>query len=141
MATTPPSGSGAWPVDEPPPDRQPPTAARIVEVVVAGVLWVGLALGFLLVGALAPLTAMASDGCGGSSDDGALICRPEGSLLFFGGLGLLWVLLLVAVVLSAFRIVRAATSGRPVWPWPFVGLGIALLGVVVMVLDLAIITR
>ena len=119
MATSPPDG--AWPV--------------------AGVLWVGLALGSLAVGALAPLTAMASDGCGGSSDDGALICRPEGSLLFFGGLALLWVLLLVAVLFSAFRIVRAATTGRSVWPWPFVGLGIALLGLALMILDLAIITR
>lgn len=142
MATTPPEGVGDQPVAAPEPGTGAMTPARLVEVVVAAVLWLGLVLGSLVVGGLAPLTALASDGCGTSSEGGgALICEPEGSLLLFGGIGLLWILLLVGVLLSAVTIVRGLTTGRPVWPWPFAGLGVGLVGVALLFLDLVVLTR
>lgn len=107
----------------------------------AGVLWVGLVFVSLAIATLSPLFMMVSDGCGGSSYDDAVICGPQGSVMFFGGLALLWLLLLVGVLYSGVKVVSAAAAGSPAWPWPFAGAGIGLLGIVLFIIDLAILTN
>lgn len=131
MATPPPDEAGSWPSATEPAERPPMTSGRFVDIVVSVLLWIGLTLGSLVLGAVSPLLIMVGDGCVGEPDD-PLVCEAGGSLLLFGGIGLLWLLLLAGVLFSAFRMVRAAGTGRPLWPWPFAGAGIGALGVVLL---------
>lgn len=122
---------------EPPADLGP---FRVVDVVAATVLWLGLAALSAVAGVMALLLVMASDGCGTTPDD-PLLCRPEGTLLFFLGIGILWLVLAGAVLGSAFLIVRGAIKRRRTWHWPVVGLLAGVLGCAAMVGWMVVLTR
>lgn len=108
-----------------PPQQRP---ARVVETVLASVLWLGLLAVSFIAGTMSLLLVMASDGCG-TSDDDPLLCQESGALLFFAGIGVEWLLLAVAVIGSLVLIVRGAVRRKHVWHWPFVGLGLAVVAV------------
>lgn len=113
---------------------------RVVDVVLAVVLWVVLAGLSAIAGVLALLLVMASDGCGTTGDD-PVLCRPEGTLLFFLGIGILWLVLAAAVLGSAFLIVRGAIKRRRTWHWPVVGLVVGIAGCAAMVGWMLVLTR
>lgn len=98
-----------------------------VEVVLSLVLCVGLAMLAFVAGVMAMFFAMVSDGCHGGPDD-PLICSAGGSLAFFVGLFALWTVLAVAVLGPLVMILRGRSRRRHVWHWPFVGLGVGVLG-------------
>lgn len=99
------------------------------EVAVGLVLTAGLAVLSFVVGALAMLFAMVSDGCFGEPDD-PRICSDSGSVIFFLGLFGLWAVLALGVVGSLVMILLGRRRRRRVWFWPFVGLGVGVVGVV-----------
>jgi hypothetical protein len=113
---------------------------RVVDVVVAGVLWLGLSVVSLVAGVMSLLLVMASDGCGTSPDD-PVLCRPEGTLLFFLGIAVLWLVLASAVIGSAVLIVRGAVRRRRTWHWPLVGLAVGAAGCAAMVGWMVVLTR
>ncbi len=102
--------------------------ARVVETVLASLLWLGLLAVSFIAGTMSLLLVMASDGCG-TSDDDPLLCQESGALLFFAGIGVEWLLLAVAVIGSLVLIIRGAVQRKHVWHWPFVGLGLAVVAV------------
>ncbi len=113
---------------------------KVVDVVVATILWLGLSLVSLVAGFMALLLAMASDGCGTQPDD-PILCRPEGSLLFFLGIAVLWLVLAVGVIGSAVMIVRGAARRRRTWHWPLVGLALGVAGCAGMLGWMVLLTR
>ncbi|RYY45420.1 MAG: hypothetical protein EON53_10685 [Actinomycetales bacterium] len=114
---------------------------RVADVVVATVLWLGLSALSAVAGVMALLLVMAADGCGTSSDDGALLCGDGGGLLFFLGIAVLWLVLATAVLGSALLIVRGAIRRRRTWHWPLVGLVVGVAGCAAMVGWMVVLTR
>lgn len=114
---------------------------RVADVVVATVLWLGLSALSAVAGVMALLLVMASDGCGTSSDDGALLCGDGGGLLFFLGIAVRWLVLAAAVLGSAFLIVRGAVRRRRTWHWPLAGLVVGLVGCAAMIGWMVFLTR
>lgn len=117
------------PAPRPPqPDRGSGAVPSATEVAVSLVLTAGLAVLALVVGGLAMLFAMVSDGCFGEADD-PRICSDSGGTIFFLGLFGLWAVLAAGVVGSLVMILTGRRRGRRVWFWPFAGLGVGVVGV------------
>ncbi|KQP27709.1 hypothetical protein [Aeromicrobium sp. Leaf272] len=114
---------------------------RAADVVVSTVLWLGLSALSAVAGVMALLLVMAADGCGTSSDDGALLCGDGGGLLFFLGIAVLWLVLATAVLGSALLIVRGAIRRRRTWHWPLVGLVVGVAGCAAMIGWMVVLTR
>lgn len=115
--------------------------ARGADWTVAVILTVTQALASLFIGAISLLFVMISDGCGTSSGEDVLLCSTGGTLIFFAGLALEWLLLAAGVVVSIVLLVRSGVSGRPAWHAPITGTGVGALGLVALVLMLFVVTR
>jgi hypothetical protein len=100
---------------------------KVVDIVVATLLWLGLSVLSVVAGAMALLLAMAADSCGTNPDE-PILCGTGGVLLFLLGIGVLWLVLAVGVIGSAVMIVRGAVRGRRTWHWPLAGLALGVAG-------------
>lgn len=121
--------------------REPMTGhqvARGADWIVTIVLICGQAFGSLVIGGLSLLFAMVSDGCHDEPDD-PLICSETGTLLFFGGILVEWLLLAAGVVTSIVLALRASRRGSLTWPRPFIGATVGLLGVAAMIVTVVVI--
>jgi hypothetical protein len=112
-------------------------ATRAADRIVTTVLLCGQAFGSFTIGSLSLLFAMISDGCFDEPDD-PFICSDTGGAVFFGGLLLEWVLLAAGMIVSIALTMRATKSGARSWPKPLIGTGIGLLGIVVLVINIAV---
>jgi hypothetical protein len=118
------------------PTRQ--QVARGADWIVTSLLIGGQALGSLVIGFLSLLLAMISDGCHDQPDD-PFICSEAGGRVFFGGIVAEWLLLVAGVVVSIRLAVRASSRGATSWPKPFIGAGVGLVGVLVMVVTVVVV--
>lgn len=112
--------------------------ARGADRTVTTLLICGQAFVSFSIASLSLLLMMASDGCFDEPDD-AFICSDAGERVFYGGLLAEWLLLAGGIVVSIVLSKRAVDRGRRSWPTPFIGAGVGLLGVLVMMATVAIV--
>jgi hypothetical protein len=116
---------------------QQQSVARGADHVVAVLLIGGQALASMAIGFVSLLFMMISDGCHDEPDD-PFICSDAGGTVFFGGILLEWVLLVVGLVVSIRLVARASSRGETCWTKPFVGAAVGLAGVLVLVVNVAV---
>ena len=114
------------------------TTRQAADRIVTTLLICGQAFASFSIASLSLLLMMITDACHDQPDD-PFVCSDAGGRVFYGGLLAEWVLLVTGIVVSIMLSKRAIARDRRSWPTPFVGAGVGLIGVLVMIVTVAIV--